>query len=263
MIKSKFTLLVENKLIKAVPKKFSGKYTPEYFLKGKDAEVSRLRFLNLTIPQIKHQLATFFLTKEESCLPQVFVNMQKLWFESDIYDAKIFAIYWLDKQKIEFLIKNHKKILSWASEVDNWAHADSLCSIYARMMDYSPSKLLPTYRKWNAHENSWLRRCSMVGTFYYSRLRARQPRFVLVKKLVEPHFMAPEYYVQKGIGWTIREMYNVYPSETLKYIENKLPQISSVAWVAASEKLPVRVKNRLLNKRRQQRKLKTIYNSMY
>lgn len=250
MIKSKFTIDIENKLIKAVPEKFTGILSAEYFLKGKGAEVSRLRFLNLTIPQIKHQLTTAFSTTEESYRSELFADMQRLWFESDIFDAKTYALYWLDKQKSEFLIKNHKKILSWATEVDNWAHADGLCSIYARMFEHSSKLILPTYLKWNRHKKSWLRRCSMVGTFYYSRYRINQPSFALAKKLVHPHFTANEYYVQKAVGWTIREMYNVYPIETIKYIENNNFQLSSVAWVAASEKLPMKIKKSILKKRK-------------
>ncbi|MEK6628609.1 MAG: DNA alkylation repair protein [Bdellovibrionota bacterium] len=250
MIKSKFTIEIENKLVKAVPKKFAGKLTAEYFLKGKGAEVSRLRFLNLTIPEIKHQLATLFSTTEESYSASLFADMESLWFESEIFDAKTFAVYWLDKQKPEFLIKNHKKILSWSNEIDNWAHADGLCSIYARMFEQMPKLILPTYLKWNRHKNSWLRRCSMVGLFYYSRARTNQPSFNLAKKLVNPHFSAPEYYVQKAVGWTIREMYNTYPPETIQYIENNNHQLSSVAWVAASEKLPAKLKKSILTKRR-------------
>ena len=250
MKKSKFTIDVENKLIKIAPKKWTSGFKPEDFLKGNGMETSKLKFLNLSMPVIRHQLATLFSTKEKSYSSELFEDMQKLWFESDIFDAKIIAIGWLEEQKPEFLIKNHKKILSWATEIDNWAHSDGLCSIYARMFDHSQKLLLPTYLKWNRHKNSWLRRCSMVGTFYYSRSRLNHPTFTQAKRLVDPHFTAPEYYVQKAVGWTIREMYNVYPSETIKYIENNLDQISSLAWVAATEKLKPSLKQKLLNKRR-------------
>lgn len=254
MKKSKFTVEIENRLIAAAPKEWASRFKPEDFLKGNGMETSRLRFLNMSMPDLRRQLATLFSTKAESYNPELFADMQNLWFESDIFDAKTFAIYWLDKQKPEFLIKNHKKILAWADEIDNWAHSDGLCSIYARMFDESQSLLLPTYLRWNRHKNSWLRRCSMVGTFYYSRLRKNIPTFARVKKMVEPHFTAKEYYVQKGVGWTLREMYNVYPRETVNYIESKLPLITSIAWVAASEKLPKAIKNGLLRKRKLNRK---------
>ena len=95
----------------------------------------------------------------------------------------------------------------------------------------------------------------MVSTFYYSRYRRKQPDFALAKGLVHPHLPAKEYYVQKGVGWTLREMYNVYPSETVKYIENNIDKISSIAWVAASEKLPPLIKQPLLKKRKAGRKV--------
>jgi 3-methyladenine DNA glycosylase AlkD len=122
------------------------------------------------------------------------------------------------------------------------------------MFEQSQNLLLPTYLKWNSHKNSWLRRCSMVGTFYYSHLRDKQPSFKLIKSLIDPHFTAPEYYVQKAVGWTIRELYNEYPGETIKYIENNLHQITPIAWVAASEKLKPNVKNILLKQRKINRK---------
>jgi 3-methyladenine DNA glycosylase AlkD len=123
----------------------------------------------------------------------------------------------------------------------------------ARLFEADQKSLLPVYKKWNSHRNSWLRRCSMVGTFYYSRSRKTQPPFKLAVQLVNPHFSAKEYYVQKAVGWTIREMYNVYPVETVRYIENNLHQITPIAWVAASEKLPAKIKKNLLLQRKKSR----------
>lgn len=258
MKKSKFTLDIENKLKAIAPKKWPTRFKPEDYIKGNGSETSRLKFLNLSMPMLRGQLTTLFSTKEQSYSEELFAKMEKLWFESDIFEAKTFAIYWLDKQKSEFFIKNHKKILLWANEIDNWAHSDGLCAIYARMFEHSQKLLLPTYLKWNRHSNSWLRRCSMVGTFYYSRSRKNHPTFARAKKLVEPHFTAKEYYVQKGVGWTLREMFNVYPAETIKYIETKLAVLSPIAWVAASEKLPKKTKDALLKKRKHLRKPKVV-----
>ena len=254
MKKSKFTVDIENKLKACAPKKWVSRLKPEDFLKGNGMETSSLKFLNMSMPSLRHQLATLYSTKAESYSPDLFEDMQKLWFESEIFDAKSFAIYWLDQQKVEFLLKNYKEILCWADEIDNWAHSDGLCSIFARMFDESQNLLLPTYLKWNKHKVSWLRRCSMVGTFYYSRSRKNVPTFAQARKLVEPHFTANEYYVQKGVGWTLREMYNVYPTETTRFIETKLPLITPIAWVAASEKMPKTKKEILLKKRKLNRK---------
>lgn len=243
MKKSKFTVEIEQELIRLAPKKFSGKFKPEDYIKGNGMQFSELQFLNLTMPAVRNQLK---LVKGEN----LFKDMQNLWFESRIFDAKILAVYWLDKQPAEFLVKNSTDVLSWALEIDNWAHSDALCSIFARLYEAAPEKVLPVYLKWNRHKNPWLRRCSMVGTFYYSRMRKNPISFSLAKKLVTPHFKAPEYYVQKGVGWTIREMYNVYPDATIAYIQQNIRHLTPIAWVAASEKLDAKIKAPLLEKRK-------------
>ena len=65
---------------------------------------------------------------------------------------------------------------------------------------------------------------------------------------------AEEYYVQKAVGWTLRECYNAYPAETTKFITNNLSNIHSDAWYAASEKMPLELKNKLVLQRRKNRK---------
>ncbi len=124
----------------------------------------------------------------------------------------------------------------------------------ARAFEANQKKLLPEYKKWNNHKNPWLRRISMVGLFYYSRSRAAQPSFSLVISIIRPHLGAPEYYVQKAIGWTLRECYNVYPTETTVFISKNLSLIHPDAWCSASEKMPLAVKQKLVLLRRRQRK---------
>ena len=256
MKKSAFTLKVENDLKKLSPKNYTGKFKPEDYVKGNGHELSKLKFLNLKMPVVRNYLDSLDQDKKSSRSPQHFKKMNQLWFESDIFDAKIIALYWLDHQSTDFLVKNQKQIFKWVHQIDNWAHSDAYCSALARIFEFDQKKALPTYLKWNKHQNSWLRRCSMVATFYYSYQRETQPSFELAKKLVSPHFKAKEYYVQKAVGWTLREMYNVYPEKTLYFIKRNNHHLSSIAWVAASEKLSAKTKRPLLEERKQLRKNK-------
>lgn len=250
MKKSKFTLEVEGRLQKLAPKKPSLKFSDEYILGNNFKGSSSLKLLRIKIPVLRNFAASFLGPKQKSYAPTLLPEMKKLWFESDIFEAKQVALFWLEKQPLEMLLKNQKEVTSWVTEIDNWAHSDSYCSIMAKLFEADQKSLLPVYKKWNSHGNSWLRRCSMVGTFYYSRSRKSNPSFKLAKTLVSPHLNAKEYYVQKAVGWTLREMYNVYPIETVNYIENNLKQITPIAWVAASEKLPAKTKQNLLTKRK-------------
>ena len=46
-----------------------------------------------------------------------------------------------------------------------------------------------------------------------------------------------EYYVQKGIGWALREASNVYYDYTLDFIMQHIKEIKPAAYSAAIEKL--------------------------
>ena len=256
--KSKFTLQVEKDVKALAPTKFKGKFKPEDFLRGPDQQKSQLIFLNNSMPTIRNYLARLMPANKKSTGAELFEDMQKLWYESDIFDAKIVPLYWLDKQDLPFLIQNQKQLLKWVDEVENWAHADTYCSVMARLFEHDQKNVLPTYLKWNKSKNPWHRRCSMVGTFYYSRNRKTQPDFELAVSLVSPHFQAPEYYVQKAVGWTIREMYNVYPQQSIDFIRKNNFQLTPIAWVAASEKLPKKIKEPLLKERKHSRKAEKV-----
>ena len=219
---------------------------------------SDLNYLGLSIPKIrsvmKKKLTVFKLP-----MNQQYKIFETNWFEAQTYEEKALSIFWLESLSEKDFLKYSKKILAWAHIIDNWAHSDGLCALYAKAFEKQPKQILPIYKKWNTHKNPWLRRCSMVGLFYYSRLRKIHPSWALSKSMVVPHLAAPEYYVQKGVGWTLREMYNVYPAETIKFLNDHLIKISSIAWVAASEKLDRNVKTKLLEKRKLARKKSVIY----
>ena len=55
-----------------------------------------------------------------------------------------------------------------------------------------------------------------------------------------------EYYFQKGLGWTLREIYNVYPKRTLKFIESNLSNINPIAYSAATEKVKSKEKGSIV-----------------
>jgi 3-methyladenine DNA glycosylase AlkD len=243
-MKSVFTSQIERKLL-AIKPFTNHKFFGESYIGGGE---SRLQYLNIKIPKVRDIFKTERL--ETKNLPDI----ENLWFKSEIFEAKTLAVIWLENQSTEFILKNFNKISKWSTEIDNWALSDGYCSILARAFEADSKKLLPIYKKWNQHKNPWLRRISMVGLFYYSRGRKTQPSFQLAINIIKPHLAAPEYYVQKAVGWTLRECYNVYPEKTTEFVTASLSKIHPDAWYAASEKMPKSVKNKLVLKRRENRK---------
>ena len=77
----------------------------------------------------------------------------------------------------------------------------------------------------------------MVSLIEYASRRKRFLSFQELIAFIEPLLDDNEYYVQKGLGWTLREIYNAYPQETARFIQRNVLRIAPLAWSAATQKL--------------------------
>jgi 3-methyladenine DNA glycosylase AlkD len=153
------------------------------------------------------------------------------------------------------LSKNEfEKIINWVDKCSCWEHSDDLSKIYAQVLEENPNWILPYYKKWNKSENLWKRRQSIVGLLEYASKRKKVLLFEELISFIQPLLKDDAYYVQKGIGWTLREIYNIYPKETLDFIEKNTLDISSIAYSAATEKINKETKQKLNVLRKESRK---------
>jgi 3-methyladenine DNA glycosylase AlkD len=152
-----------------------------------------------------------------------------------------------------------KTLSAWLPNLDNWAHSDGLSSLLAQLLDSAHVKKpllkehLELRRKWNKSKNFWERRQSIVSLLYYSSLRENYLPFKTIISFVQPLLKDEAFYVQRGVGWALRESYNCYPKETLAFLRKKADVFSSIAFSASTEKLSKKDKLALMKLRRQLR----------
>jgi len=183
----------------------------------------------------------------------LFPIMDLAFRKNKIYEVKNAALL-----LIEFNFKKidkselYKTITPWVEHVDNWGHSDYLSKFYTRFleMDEHKAPFLALLKKWNKDKNPWKRRQSMVALLYYARTKNEHLPFKTIIPLVSSQLQAPEYFVQKGLGWTLRETYNVYPDLTYKFVFDNFHQVSPVAFTAAIEKMSEKEKTILKQKRK-------------
>jgi 3-methyladenine DNA glycosylase AlkD len=169
-----------------------------------------------------------------------------VWQKSDCFEVMALALAWFDhKKQADILVDQWPRLKKWSARIDNWAHSDTLSGIYARILEQSPASTYPTLQKWNQSKSPWLRRLSIVSLMYYSSQRKKVLPLPKILALVEPQIEFDHYYVQKGVGWTLREAGNVYPKETYKFLEKNIQRLSAPAFSAATEKLTKQQKDRL------------------
>lgn len=229
------------------PKRTSA-HNPETYIGGGQSE---LRYMGLRVPHLRQSYSLGFSFSKKNP-DEVAKIWDSVWWNSDCFEVMALALIWFEDPKQRKNLKTYWELLNkWSERIDNWAHSDTLSGIYARIHEDSPTEVYKTFKKWNISQNPWQRRLSIVSLFYYSSQRKKYPPLNKVMALLKPQLKYDHYYVQKGIGWTLREAGNVYPDSTFAFIEKNIHDISAHAFSAATEKMNPKRREYLKNLRKQ------------
>jgi 3-methyladenine DNA glycosylase AlkD len=189
----------------------------------------------------------------KSLLEQQLAIWDQVWRNSDDFWVRVHAFFFLERNmnKPGALQAMWPIIVKWQDQVDDWPLCDALAKIYTKTLVVAPVKVYGQLKKWNKNHDLWKRRQSVVSLLYYSRTKKTHLPFPKIEKLVTALLSDKEYYVQKGVGWTLREMYTVYPKETFPYLVKHIKAINSIAFTIAIEKMSAQLKVPLKTLRKQ------------
>jgi 3-methyladenine DNA glycosylase AlkD len=129
------------------------------------------------------------------------------------YVAMDFMAKWKDKEFlledidfIEFLLTNH----SW------WDSVDALASNYlGRYLRVFPNQRDGVVNSWRKSENMWLRRSCLIFQLRYKS----ETNFSLLKGLILEFTHDKEFFIQKAIGWSLREYAKTNPESVRNFVE--------------------------------------------
>ena len=169
-----------------------------------------------------------------------------IWKNSG-YRTQLHAFFFIERYitKKELLGILWETSVSWQEEVNDWPLCDALAKINSKALEVHPTKVYPVLAEWNTSTDLWKRRQSVVSLLYYSRTKKEFLPFSQIAAMVAPLLNDNEYYVQKGVGWTIREMNNVYPVQTVSFLQEHIKNISAIAFTIAIEKFTDTAKDAL------------------
>ncbi len=197
---------------------------------------TRLPILGLSVPQqrVVAKIGYSFLSLPQK---QVDAIWQYIWMHGKEFEVLSQCLLHYSCHKDELGLAEWKFLKNWVKRIDNWAHSDTLSDLFATVHERFPNIVYPQYEKWNRSGRPWEVRQSLVGLFYYAQGREKQPSFSKAMRMIRGAFYHGDLYVQKGVGWALRECYNVYPSRTYAFLKERARDLSSTAWQAATEKL--------------------------
>jgi 3-methyladenine DNA glycosylase AlkD len=176
----------------------------------------------------------------------------QVWHNTDDFWIRAHAFFFLERNmhRPEALQVMWPVIVKWQDQVNDWPLCDSLAKIFTKVLVVAPVKVYSRLKLWNKDPDPWKRRPSVVSLLYYSRTKKNYLSFHKIEALVTPLLRDKEYYVQKGVGWTLRELYTIYPKETFPYLIRHIKSISSIAFTIAIEKMSAKLKQQLKALRR-------------
>ncbi len=188
-------------------------------------------------------------------LSEQLVIWDYIWNHSPDIWTRIQAYLFLElhmKNK-NFLSDSWETIKHWQQKVADWGSCDALSKIYTKILEIIPDNVLVQLRQWNKSANPWDRRQSVVSLLYFSRTKKVLLPYDTIIPLIANLLEDEEYYVQKAVGWSLRELYHVYPLETLHYLNENFQKVSATAFAAATEKLKKEDKEKLKMRRKNRR----------
>ena len=205
---------------------------------------TKLDVLGLTVPQ-QRAVAKHAFSFYQKSPAEILSIWDGIWKTTKWFEVRSLALLYYDEKEHVYGLKEWSVLRHWVDQVDNWAHSDSLASVFAELHERYPDRLYPVYERWIKDKNPWRRRAALTGLLYYSSQRETYPSFEKIMAIVSQAVGDKEIYVQKAVGWTLRECFNVYPEETFEKMLAWAAIIHPAAWYAVNEKLTLAQKKRL------------------
>ena len=112
-----------------------------------------------------------------------------------------------------------------------------MAKLNTKVLEQLPDLVYQQLEEWNKSANLWQRRQSVVSLLYFSRTKSTYPTQSQIIHLLQPLLPDSEYYVQKGVGWAMRELHTVYPEAARAFLVQNISKVSAIAFTIAIEKM--------------------------
>lgn len=160
-----------------------------------------------------------------------------LWMVTDNFDVAMTPLIYFQKRKGQNDLSDWRVLKNWSKRIDNWAHSDMLSDVLSDLLERFPAEIYPMMKRWNVAKLPWQRRLSLTNLLYYSQLRKLRPLPASkILPLIKARMFDNHFYVQRAVGWTLRECHNLYPEKTETFVTKHVTDLSSFAFSAATEK---------------------------
>lgn len=139
----------------------------------------------------------------------------ELW-EKDQREYQYVAIDWLNSWKKEWIQPEDIKQLRWLIENKTWWDSvDAIASNYlGKFAKKFPDSAIEFVEDWRNESNFWINRSCLIFQLKYKN----EVDFELLKSLIVQYHPNKEFFIQKAIGWSLRQYSKFAPDEVRDFV---------------------------------------------
>jgi 3-methyladenine DNA glycosylase AlkD len=132
------------------------------------------------------------------------------------YEEASFAIVFLAAMKDRLKADHFERIGNWLENgIVNWGHTDALSGLVLSYFITKKIIEIESFKKWTKSASKWKRRSVPVTLIDTLKLDIPLERMLAV---IEPLMPDKDKFVQKGLGWFLREAWKKYPEKTEDFL---------------------------------------------
>ncbi|WP_409252332.1 DNA alkylation repair protein [Bacillus sp. SCS-153A] len=178
---------------------------------------NQFEFLGIKTPERKELLSAFIKEHGNPDLNELPQTVRILW-EQPEREFQYAALSLLDKQRRK-LHSEHLTLLEELVVTKSWW--DTIDSIASRLAGFVikkyPEEGEGYLKRWISSENFWLNRTAIIHQLSYKGDTDEEKLFSYIKQ----HSSSKEFFIEKAIGWALREYSKTAPETVVQFIEKE------------------------------------------
>ena len=204
---------------------------------------SQYQYLGLRTPDRRKRVAAGFSFTAEPT--EALETWNGIWNLTDNGDVLFAALDFYRTARPDDTQRFWDTVVGWVARIDNCAHADDLGRIYSFALEATPDLVYPVLEGWSQGESVWHKRVSIVSLIHYSGKNAVFLPATPMLRLVANCVADDRDSIYKAVGWVLREMMTIYPSEVAEFLAVHAADMHPFAIRRATDRLPTAERDRL------------------
>jgi 3-methyladenine DNA glycosylase AlkD len=98
-----------------------------------------------------------------------------------------------------------------------WDYVDDMAHRVGEILMQHPRRLKPLMRQWSRCDDLWKRRVSIICQLHFRH----DTDLDLLYACIEPSLGSKEFFLQKAIGWALRQYAWTDPKEVIRYVKRE------------------------------------------